>query len=283
MADKARHAFGSETKIAEALAAGKIDAYDILFLDEKKVGWITKDGEVVIAETDLSGVEAELATKADAKEVETKINTAVTDTVATAKSYTDGKVEAAINEHMAKKYEITSVPVGTLVDYREREVRVMCPENSVWIKQNVGEGGDPDCYYATFKTYVPNDDVVGYIEHMGNQVDKEVLNTFSTDEYGRRYQVTWLALAKYDKEADVWNYYGKNSSVNKYIGWDYQIDWYDVNGVVIASDSVRINLSNENCHSAIEPYYVGDIMKEVETIVDKKIAEADSAYEIIEF
>lgn len=52
MADenRARHAFGSETRISEALAAGTIDAYDILFLDEKKVGWVTKNGEVVIAE-----------------------------------------------------------------------------------------------------------------------------------------------------------------------------------------------------------------------------------------
>ena len=70
MADKARHAFGSEAKIAEALAAGKIDAYDILFLDEKKVGWINKSGEVIIAEPDLSGVEAEIATKANAEDVE---------------------------------------------------------------------------------------------------------------------------------------------------------------------------------------------------------------------
>lgn len=50
MAQKAKHAFGSETKVAEALAAGKINAYDILFLDEKKVGWVNKSGEVVIAE-----------------------------------------------------------------------------------------------------------------------------------------------------------------------------------------------------------------------------------------
>lgn len=77
MADKAKHAFGSETKVAEALAAGKIDAYDILFLDEKKVGWINKSGEVVIAEPDLSGIEAnisqvesKLETKADSSDIE---------------------------------------------------------------------------------------------------------------------------------------------------------------------------------------------------------------------
>ena len=50
MAEKARHAFGSEANIKNALDTGKIDTFDILFLDEKKVGWINKQGEVVIAE-----------------------------------------------------------------------------------------------------------------------------------------------------------------------------------------------------------------------------------------
>jgi hypothetical protein len=105
------------------------------------------------------------------------------------------------------------------------------------------------------------------------------LTDLKTDEYGRKYQPTWLGIAKYDDSTGEWNYYGKNSSVNKYVGWDYQIDFYNADGVMIASDSIRINLSNENCHSEIRPYYVGGMMAEV----DAKIAELDSAYEIIEF
>lgn len=50
MAKMAKHAFGSEAKVDAALAAGTIDAYDILFLDEGKVGWIDKEGHKVIAE-----------------------------------------------------------------------------------------------------------------------------------------------------------------------------------------------------------------------------------------
>lgn len=50
MANKARHAFGSETNVDAALEAGTIDAYDILFLDEKKIGWIDKNGQKVILE-----------------------------------------------------------------------------------------------------------------------------------------------------------------------------------------------------------------------------------------
>lgn len=47
---KSKHAFGSEANIDTALANGTIDAYDILFLNEGKIGWITKDGKKVILE-----------------------------------------------------------------------------------------------------------------------------------------------------------------------------------------------------------------------------------------
>lgn len=48
MANKARHAFGSEVNVDSALEAGTLDAYDILFLDEHKIGWIDKNGQKVI-------------------------------------------------------------------------------------------------------------------------------------------------------------------------------------------------------------------------------------------
>lgn len=154
------------------------------------------------------------------------------------------------------KYEISGTPYGTLVNYSEDEIRVMCPANAEFVKQTVGEGGDANTYYMTLKTYVPNDSVAGYIEHLGNQVDSEILTTFSVDEYGRKYQSTWLGLAKYDEATGTWAYYGTNSSVDKYIGWDYQIDWYDANGVMISMDTIRINLSNEECHDNTKPYYM---------------------------
>lgn len=301
MALKAKHAFGSEKDISKALSEGKIDAFDILFLDEKKIGWVTKNNEVVIAEPDLSEVEAELATKADAKEVEEKLSAkanateveaaieqAVQDSVAAATAYADEKVEAVVKAEIEAnvektKYEVADAPDGTLVDYRDKEIRIMCPENAVFEKQSVGAGGDANSYYFTFKTFAPSDDAVGYIEHLGNQVDEEILTSFNVDANGRRYQPTWLALAKYDESTGEWNYFGKNSTANKYIGWDYQIDWYNADGIMIASDSVRINLSNENCHSIIEPYYVGTMKKEIEILVDEKIKEVESGNEIIEF
>ena len=115
MAMKAKHAFGSEAKIAEALAAGKIDAYDILFLDEKKVGWINKSGEVVIAETDLSGVEAELATKANASDVaalETEIATkASAEEVESLGAEIATKVDAATVKNMIEEHSVAVVEV----------------------------------------------------------------------------------------------------------------------------------------------------------------------------
>lgn len=321
MAMKAKHAFGSEAKISEALAAGKIDAYDILFLDEKKVGWVNKSGEVVIAEPDLSGVEAEIATKANAaeveaglaskanvddvsaleseiatkanvEEVEAKIGQAVTDTVATAKAYTDGKIEAAISEHLVKKYEITHKPDGTLVNYRDKEIRVMCPADTKWVKQNVGANGNANMYYMGFKAYAPNNAVSFKEDDQATIVDQTMYyfenNDFAgIDENGRKYSIVWLALASYDETTDTWSYFGAKSSAEKYIGWYYSVEWYNADGVMIASDCIRINLSNEQCHSSIEPYYVSGMMSEVDakinTKIEEKLLEVEASYEVIEF
>ena len=154
------------------------------------------------------------------------------------------------------KYNISGVPEGTLINYGEKEIRVMCPAGATFTKQQVGVGGDANTYYMTFKTYAPNDNAVGYIEHLNGKSDSEILTTFSTDEHGRRYQNTWLGMAKYDETSDTWSYYGKTSNEDHYVGFDYQIDWYDANGLMVASDNVRINLSNEDCHNLATPYYM---------------------------
>ena len=315
---KAKHAFGNSSSIESAKLEGKIDNYDILFLDggtEPKIGWLDAQGNTVIIDhrADLAKTETKLeseiatkanaeeinaviATKADAKEVETKLSTkadtsdveakiskATTDSIASAKEYANKLVEAAMDEHLTKKYEIADVPEGTLVTYRENEIRVMCPVDATFVKQNVGTGGDANNYYMTFKTYAPSDDAVGYIEHLGGQSDSEILYDFKTDEFGKRYQPTWLGIAKYDESTGAWNYYGESSSASKFIGWDYQIDWFNADGVMIASDSIRISLSNENCHYSNEPYYIGVVKKEVETMIEEKVKEVETSYEIVEF
>lgn len=292
MAEKARHAFGALENVDSAISSGKIDSFDILFVKDANgkpyVGWVDSEGQKVIVdnETDLSGIEAELATKVGADEVDTKVSKAMVDSVASAKAYTDKMVEVAVNEHMVKKFEITSVPEGTLIDYRDKEIRVMCPADIKWVKQSVGSTGNANMYYMGFKAYAP-DGAVSFKEGDRGVIIDEMFDFnddfAGTDEYGRNFSICWLALASYNEASDTWTYFGKNSNEEKFIGWDYIVEWYDANGIVIASDCVRINLSNENCHYSTKPYYVGGMMKEIETKIDKKIAEAESAYEVIEF
>ena len=170
----------------------------------------------------------------------------------------------AITEH--KKFEIVNKPVGALVDYRESEIRVMCPVNTEWTQQNVGSNGNPNMYYMTFRAYAP-DNAVSFKEGDRGVIIDEMFTFNSSaagiDEFGRKYSVCWLALASYDATSNTWTYFGKNSSINRYIGWDYVVEWYDENGVMIGSDAIRINLSNESCHNTIEPFYMSKVIKGV--------------------
>ena len=291
---RSKHAFGSSENLDAAIQAKKVDSFDILFLDsdtDPKIGWIDKNGNKVILPS-CEGLNEE--------EVDEKVNAAIS----SSNAYTDEKLEPALEEveskidvieavlddvknasytHEKVKYEFTDVPIGTLVDYRDSEIRIMCPANSHWTKQSVGAGGDSNNYYGTLKTYVPNDDVVGYIEHLGDQVDSQILTEFSIDKYGRRYQSTWLALANYNEATNTWTYYGAKSTLEKYIGWNYQIDWYNADGVVIESDCIRINLSNEKCHYSIEPSYVTGLVAKANSYTDEQIAALNNAFAIVEF
>lgn len=166
----------------------------------------------------------------------------------------------------ARKYEIADTPVGTLVNYREDEIRIMCPTDATYTKQSVGAGGDANTYYVTLKTYAPSNDAVGYIEHLGDQSDAEILTDIKTDQYGCRYQPTWLGVSKFDEATGVWSYYGANSSADKMIGWNYQIDWYNGDNVKIYTDSIRINLSNEDCHNSVISASVQAVAAELEAV-----------------
>lgn len=174
-------------------------------------------------------------------------------------SITVEEIENAIgNSFLKEEYEISNVPEGTFVDYRDKEIRVMCPENTEWVEQSVGPTGNPNMYYMAFKAYAPEGAVSFKEGDRGVVIDK--MYTFDDDfagidKYGRKYSICWLALASKDAQEN-WTYFGKNSSVKKYIGWDYIVEWYNEKGAIINSDNVRINLSNESCHFQIEPSYL---------------------------
>ena len=306
---KSRHAFGSEANIDYALDQGLIDAYDILFLKEGKIGWIDADGSKVILEDKKQVVTVdvlpefgeadtvyicdmkfyfwngeEFRTSTDeigvtADEVDKKINTAVSDVMNQANAYTDGKIEIAEKV----KYEIVSTPVGTLVNYGANEIRVMCPSDTQWVKQEVGSTGNANMYYMGFKAYAPHDAVSFKEGDHGVIIDEmfDFTGDFAgTDELGRNYSICWFALASYNEANDTWTYFGKNSTVNKYIGWDYVVEWYNSDGVMIASDCMRVNLSNEDCHFSSEPYYVNNAVKTANAYTDEQIA---NAVAIVEF
>lgn len=184
--------------------------------------------------------------------------------------------------YVAKKFEIFSKPEGALVRYRENEIRVMCSADTQWVKQSVGSTGNANMYYMGFKAYAPADAVSFKEGDRGVIIDE--MFTFDdefagVDIFGRKYSICWLALASYDESSDTWTYFGKNSSTEKYIGWDYVVEWYDANGVVIGSDQIRINLSNEDCHNntvSVETVKltseVATLTAEVETINEKLVA-----------
>lgn len=177
------------------------------------------------------------------------------------------KAEAAATlKH--RDYEISHKPTGTMVDYRDKEIRIMCPASTEWVLQNVGPTGNADNYYVGFKAYAP-EDAVSFKEDLAEIISDNTMYYFEgndfagIDAYGRKYSICWLAVANYDSTTDSWTYYGVKSNKNKYIGWYYSVEWFDATGKKIGSDTIRINLTNEDCHNSIEPYYMSNIVKNI--------------------
>lgn len=168
-------------------------------------------------------------------------------------------IDSIPSAYVARKYDISNTPKGTLVNYGEKEIRVMCPADSKFVQQTVGANGNSNMYYMTFKAYAPEGAVSFKEGDKGVVVDE--MHTFNesasgVDEFGRKYSVCWLALAVYDSVLNAWSYFGKNSTDSKYVGWDYIVEWYDEDGVKIGVDTIRINLTNEDCHTTNKPYYM---------------------------
>ena len=119
MADmKAKHAFGALENVDSAISAGKIDAYDILFVKDAEgkpyVGWVDKDGNKVIVDdsAEFAALEAEIATKVGAKEVEDAIaSKADAADVESLESQIATKVDAATVQTMINDATVGAVEV----------------------------------------------------------------------------------------------------------------------------------------------------------------------------
>lgn len=322
MADRAKFAFGSLASLDAALQSGRVDAFDLLCLYDDgvaRIGWVDKNGTPVLIdvpgddvlvvdelpETGKTGVIyivgevvyiwsgsqfIVISESTDITEIKNRVAT-LEELVAAFEEETAGfeeeiasKVDSdeADARYEPRMYEITSKPVGTLVDYFDKEVRVMCPSGTQFTKQNVGATGNANMHYMGFKAYAP-EGAVSFKEDDKAVIEDQTMYYFENndfagvDEFGRKYSILWLALASYDEASGTWSYFGANSTVEKYIGWYYSVEWYDAEGVMIASDCIRINLSNEQCHSAIEPYYIGSLTKEMKNYTDEHITKAIEA------
>ena len=145
------------------------------------------------------------------------------------------------------KYEVTPVD-GLIIDYRDTEVRLNT-QRVVPTHQSVGENGNPNMYYVTFKAYAP-EGAVSVIEGNNGQMDAQA-SELSTDAYGRKYTTIWAAVANYSK--GVWTKWGDNSTLDKYFGFLYSFHWLDKNSNIIKMDQVRVILTNDKCHTDLVP------------------------------
>lgn len=169
-------------------------------------------------------------------------------------------LEAAVEK---TKYEIVSIPENVLVDNREKEIRVMFPKDFVFEKQNVGATGDGNKWYMGFRAYAP-ETAVSFKEDLSEIINDNTMYYFEgndfagVDEFGRKYSIVWLPVANFDVNAQTWSYYGATSSADHFVGFYYTVEWYNVEGKIIGSDLIRINLSNEDCHNLIDDFNVAE-------------------------
>jgi len=274
---KSRHAFGSKENVLKALEQGLIDAFDILYLNGENevpsIGWIDKDGNPVYVPVPenteslkalIEELEAQMATKEQIDLLKNQVT----------------HVENALDNYLSEEYEISHKPVGTIVDYRDKEIRVLCPTSTKFVLQQSGEGADSNLYYIGFKAYAPNEDVVSFKESLSETINDDTMYYFENNEFagidsdGRKYSIVWLPVALYDVNTETWTYYGASSTSQQYIGWYYSVEWYNADGILVASDCIRINLTNEACHSSIKPYYMVSTTQETETKIEEATVEA---------
>lgn len=170
------------------------------------------------------------------------------------------------------RYEVFSKPNGTLVNCSDDEIRIMCAYDTEWVKQNSGANSDSNMYYIGLKAYAPSDDVISFKEDLAEIISDETMYYFENndfagvDEYGRKYSVIWLPVAAFDPNTGKWTYYGEASTEKKFIGWYYSVDWYDADGIKVSADTVKINLTNEECHTKIMPYYLAEVQSTISSM-----------------
>lgn len=239
----------------------KIEAFASRLTDDGKINTLME----LIQYVENHGVEAAELVKA-VENLQTLVGTtSVNEQVMAAVGALRAETEALYEK---VKYEISDKPEGAIVDYRDAEIRLMCPNDTQWVLQNSGENADEKLYYIGFKAYAPAN-ATGFKEDMAEIIADQTMYSFEdndfagVDKYGRKYSVVWLPVAKYDETNDEWTYHGASSTKDHYVGWYYSVEWYDAKGKLIETGTTRINLSNEGCHYVNEPYYMSSVIKQI--------------------
>ena len=179
--------------------------------------------------------------------------------------FDDAGETVAVNLELNKEpYGIVDgwLPEGSVVDFREKEIRILCPATTQWVKTG---GGDTDKCYIGIKAYAPNETVMKFKEDWGHPIGDPTMWELTdvdagtgVDPDGRRYSVFWVPAATQSPDG-TWVYTGKDSAEGNFKGKDYAVEWYTADDKLVASDHIRINFSNEACHSSVLPFYSGEL------------------------
>lgn len=183
-------------------------------------------------------------------------------------------------------YEFVNLPAGFVVDYGDKEIRILCPSDFEWTKQSVGATGDANKYYIPFRAYAPSDEVVNFQEDMAEVISDKTMHSFEgnafagIDEFGRKYSLIWLGVAYYDTDSGNWVYYGDKSTEEHMIGFHYSVRWYDENGVLVAADHIRINITNEDCHYSLKPYFLENVSDAIGVATSEQVGLVKGSEEV---
>lgn len=280
----------SDNLLAESAQRAAEDARitdEIYALAENKVNLVDFNDTVASIRTAIDDAKAEAINDAEVKanrftttsleafknnELEKEVETQI------AKKLTDEgiKLDTFVDKDWAKQYvsdnamlrdhEVVAEP-GMIVDYRADEVRVNA-QHIEFKQPEPGTTSDPSRndskHYIAFKSYAPaNAYMYKYNNIEGDYKFFENNEFAGTDQYGRKYFISWLPVATYDSATEKWAYSGDKSTTEKFSGWNIKVFWYDKDAKLISVNPVRVNLTNDTCH---DYRYSGELIKYVSDV-----------------
>ena len=162
-----------------------------------------------------------------------------------------------------------ALPVDTKVSYGVDTARIMIPKTTEFKGQNVGTGGNKNCYYIEMRRYAP-EGAVSFREASVGLNPSTLMPTDDTleemrliaeaphgvDAEGRVYRSNWYPVAQFDATTNTWTYYAKTKGEGEFIGWKERIVWYDEDGNVLEDNFCKLQLANEINYSDLNNYEV---------------------------